>query len=77
MRRHRQQYLRGWSLALLLMPFGGFANAEEVLTVVTWGGPYEQSQKTAFFDPFEQETGIKIKTIRYNGGIDILKTREC
>lgn len=76
MRRHRQQYLTAWLLALLLMSCGGVINAGQVLTVVTWGGPYEESQKKAFFDPFEQETGIEVKTIRYNGGIEILKNRQ-
>ena len=40
---------------------------------MTWGGPYEKSQKAAFFDPFEKETGIKIETVQYNGGIEILQ----
>src|SRR5215471_10765150 len=28
------------------------------VVVCTWGGSYTESQKKAFFDPFEQETGI-------------------
>lgn len=71
----RQLYFPAWVLTSLLMVFSNIVDAEDVLTIVTWGGPYEQSQKTAFFDPFEKETGIKIKTVQYNGGIELLKAK--
>ena len=77
MPQRKQRCLSGWLLASSLMLVSTVAYVEEdVLTVVTWGGPYEQSQKAAFFDPFEKETGIKIKTVQYNGGIDILQTSD-
>ena len=41
----------------------------EVLTVATWGGAYEESQRRAYFDPFTEATGIVIETVRYDGGI--------
>jgi putative spermidine/putrescine transport system substrate-binding protein len=31
------------------------------VVVCTWGGSYTESQKKAFFDPFEQETGIRVR----------------
>ncbi|HYM70521.1 MAG TPA: ABC transporter substrate-binding protein [bacterium] len=33
------------------------------VVVCTWGGSYANAQKTAFFDPFEQETGIKVRIV--------------
>ena len=51
------------------------ANAEEprTLTVLTWGGAYERSQRAAMFEPFTQATGIAVETVRYNGGIEALR----
>ncbi|QSP95597.1 ABC transporter substrate-binding protein [Marinobacter salinisoli] len=45
----------------------------EVLTVATWGGSYEESQRRAYFEPFTEATGIEIKTVPYNGGIEDLE----
>src|SRR5215831_3383598 len=33
------------------------------VVVCTWGGSYTESQKKAFFDPFEQETGIRVRVV--------------
>ncbi len=43
--------------------------AEEILTIVTWGGAYEESQRKAFFEPFTQATGVEIEIQQYNGGL--------
>ena len=32
------------------------------LSIATWGGAYGQSQEIAYFQPFTQKTGVKIKT---------------
>lgn len=34
--------------------------AKHQIVVVSWGGSYQDSQREAFFKPFEQETGIKV-----------------
>lgn len=49
------------------------AVAGETLTVVTWGGAYENSQRKAYFEPFTAATGIEIDTVQYNGGIEELR----
>lgn len=51
----------------MLTVFAAFA--EESLTVVTWGGAYEESQRAAYFEPFTAATGIAVEVRRYNGGI--------
>ena len=45
------------------------AAADRTLTIATWGGAYEYSQKKAYFEPFTGKTGIAIRTVRYNGGL--------
>ena len=47
------------------------------LTVVTWGGAYEQSQREAYFDPFTQATGIEVETVRFDGGLEALKEAQA
>lgn len=34
--------------------------AKHQIVVCSWGGSYQDSQREAFFKPFEQETGIKV-----------------
>ena len=43
------------------------------LTVLTWGGAYEASQRAAYFEPFTRQTGIAVDVERYDGGIDELR----
>jgi len=33
---------------------------DNVLTIGSWGGAYQEAQRKAFFEPFTKETGIKI-----------------
>jgi putative spermidine/putrescine transport system substrate-binding protein len=50
------------------------ANGDDgVLTVVTWGGSYEASQRAAYFRPFTEATGIPVEIIRYDGGLSALR----
>ena len=58
-------------LATLLAP--PVATAGEVLTVLTWGGAYEASQRVAYFEPFTRETGVEVRVLRYDGGIEGLR----
>jgi putative spermidine/putrescine transport system substrate-binding protein len=44
------------------------ALAADELTIVSWGGAYQQSQRKAFFEPFMQE-GNKVTEEEYNGEI--------
>ena len=59
--------------ALWLAGAGAGAAADRALTVATWGGAYEYSQKKAYFEPFTARTGIPIRTVRYNGGLAELR----
>ena len=45
------------------------AAAEDQLTVVSWGGAYQESQREAFMKPFQKDSGTKITQEEYNGEI--------
>lgn len=51
-----------------LMPLSP-AVAGDQLTVVSWGGAVQMSQRKAFFEPFVKATGIKITEDEYSGEI--------
>jgi putative spermidine/putrescine transport system substrate-binding protein len=42
---------------------------EESLTVVSWGGAYQDSVRKAFFEPFMKETSAKVIEEEFNGEI--------
>ena len=42
------------------------------LTVASWGGAYSESQKRAYFTPFQDETGIAIELVSHNGSFETL-----
>ena len=64
-----------YSIWLILMCIGvpALAQAAEPLTVTNWGGAYEASQKVAYIEPFEKQTGVAIELKEYNGGSEGLK----
>lgn len=45
--------------------------ASESLVIGTWGGPYEAAQQAALFSPFEQRSGIGVRTREYTGGLEV------
>src|SRR3954452_18648652 len=45
------------------------ASAEDTLTVISWGGAYQESQRKAYIEPYAKETGGKITEGEYNGEI--------
>lgn len=61
----------------LLIAWAGMARADEPepLTVVSWGGAYEESQRIAYFEPFRRATGVDVVVEQYNGGLDGLRAQ--
>ena len=51
------------------------AQAETALTIVSWGGAYTKSQLEAYHKPFTKNTGIKINSEDYNGGLAEVKAQ--
>ena len=62
-------------VVMLLALSAGAAAAEEprTLTVLTWGGAYEQSQRAAMFAPFTEAPGIAVETVRGEGVVEALR----
>lgn len=61
-----------WLLCMLVLPLAA-AESPPVLTVLTWGGAYEASQREAYFNPFTEATGVVIETVHYDGGLTPLR----
>ncbi|NAZ37813.1 ABC transporter substrate-binding protein [Rubellimicrobium sp. CFH 75288] len=57
--------------ALLAAP----ALAQDSVTVVSWGGAYQDAQREVFFRPFEEETGIRVNEETWEGGIGAIRAR--
>ena len=51
-------------IAVIGMP--SYSNARD-LTVVSWGGAYQEAQRKAYFEPFMKKTGKKVLDESYNG----------
>ncbi|MCS6854215.1 MAG: ABC transporter substrate-binding protein [Elioraea sp.] len=66
------------SLALAAAACAAFissAGAARDLTIVSWGGAYQDAQRQVYFQPFTQATGIRIVEDTWDGGIGVLRTR--
>ena len=59
---------RALGTALLSLAVGA-AQAQQSLTVVSWGGAYTYSQVQAYHKPFSKQTGLQISSEDYNGGL--------
>jgi putative spermidine/putrescine transport system substrate-binding protein len=56
------------SMLVFITSFGFVANSyAENLTVVSWGGSYQEAQRKAYFDPFIKKTGLKVLDESWNG----------
>ena len=57
-------------LALLSSPLSLSWNAfAQTLTVSSWGGPYVESQRAAYFEPFTAATGIRVVEVDWGGDL--------
>ena len=56
--------------AVLFAAMSGMSIAGDDLTIASWGGAYQESQRLAYFIPFAAE-GNKITEIEYGGEIGI------
>ena len=61
------------ALALLAAPLAS-AGARD-LTVVSWGGAYQDAQRKIFFEPFTAAEGIKLVEDSWNGGVGTLRAK--
>jgi putative spermidine/putrescine transport system substrate-binding protein len=45
------------------------------LTVVSWGGAYQDAQREVYFRPFTQATNIRLREDTWDGGVGVLRAR--
>jgi putative spermidine/putrescine transport system substrate-binding protein len=45
------------------------------LSVVSWGGAYQDGQKEVYFKPFTAATGVKMTDEAWDGGLGVLRTK--
>jgi putative spermidine/putrescine transport system substrate-binding protein len=60
-------------LAAATVALAGTAAARD-LSVVSWGGAYQEAQKKVYFEPL-QKTGLKMTDESWDGGIGVLRTK--
>src|ERR1700748_1931517 len=45
------------------------------LTVVSWGGAYQDAQKKVYFEPFKKATSAPMNDESWDGGIGVLRAK--
>ncbi|WP_426956026.1 ABC transporter substrate-binding protein [Muricoccus radiodurans] len=72
-RRTRRQAL-GLAAGAAVVSARAHAQSRD-LTVVSWGGSYQEAQREALFRPFQLRTGARLLEETWDGGIGELRTR--
>lgn len=49
--------------------------AARPLTVVSWGGAYQEAQKQVYFEPFRAATGVDMIDESWDGGVGVLRSK--
>jgi putative spermidine/putrescine transport system substrate-binding protein len=49
------------------------ASAADQITIVSWGGAYQESQRKAYYEPYAKEKGIKVIEEEYDGELGKVK----
>ena len=47
----------------------------ETLTIASWGGVFQEAQRTLYFTPFAEEAGIELLEDEFVGGIGVLRAQ--
>src|SRR6185436_12584797 len=67
------------ALAALAFAVAGLAAAQTAtardLTIVSWGGNFQDAQREIFFTPFGQQTGKKVLDQSWDGGVGVLDAK--
>lgn len=69
----RRTILKG-ALAAAALPAAARAQGRD-LTVVSWGGAYQDAQREVYFRPFQQQTHTRLLEETWDGGIGVLRSR--
>lgn len=70
----RRTMLKGTLAAAAVLPAAAVAQGRD-LTVVSWGGAYQDAQREVFFRPFQQQMRTRMLEETWDGGIGVLRSR--
>ncbi len=70
----RRTMLKGTLAAAALPAAAAHAQGRD-LTVVSWGGAYQDAQREVFFRPFQQQLRTRMLEETWDGGIGVLRSR--
>ena len=59
----------------LAVATGGALAQGRPLSVVSWGGAYQDAQKEVYFKPFMEKSGMKMVDESWDGGIGVLRAK--
>jgi putative spermidine/putrescine transport system substrate-binding protein len=71
----RKSVIAGLGAGLLATVFAGGPAAARDLTVVSWGGAYQDAQREVYFKPFVEQTKIKMLEENWDGGVGVLRAK--
>ncbi|KAA2214841.1 ABC transporter substrate-binding protein [Teichococcus oryzae] len=63
------------ALGAVLLAAGGALAQGRDLTVVSWGGAYQDAQRDIFFRPFQQDTKSRLLEETWDGGVGVLRAK--
>ena len=49
--------------------------AAEELTVVDFGGAFQEAMKKVYYDPYKAESGVNVKVESWDGGLGVIRSR--
>ena len=72
----KSKFIAAGALAagVVLAGVSGPASAQQ-LTITSWGGSYQDAQRSIYFEPFSEAHGVEIVEDEYNGGIGVLRAQ--
>jgi putative spermidine/putrescine transport system substrate-binding protein len=62
-------------IASTVLIAGGFSAQARDLTVVSWGGNFQDAQRKIFFEPYATETGKAVLDESWDGGYGVLQAK--
>lgn len=63
------------SVAAAIVAGAGASAQARDLTIVSWGGAYQEAQKKVYFAPFTEATGVPMIDESWDGGIGVLRAK--
>jgi putative spermidine/putrescine transport system substrate-binding protein len=62
-------------VALAGMGFAAGPSSAQELTITSWGGTYQDAQRSIYFEPFAEAHGVEVVEDEYNGGVGVLRAQ--